>query len=211
MMGTSSYNHFQFRRRLSLSLSTIVLASGFFGCTAGKQFERRVSGLERSVDDIRIVQADLTARLDSLESQSRRVTGKVEELEFSQTHRIGDDVGTLKRDLSRLQKRIPPPALVPLIPLEVDENYVASLPPEEGRIFSNSLTRIRTGSYQEALPGLKQLYENTTSGDLGARVLFWMAVCEEGAGNNPASLRAYHELSQSFPTNERVPLALLRQ
>ena len=190
-----------------IALSVLALP----GCAAQKQFERRVDKMERGLEDIRVVQAELTARVDTLENQMRGFTGKVEELQFSQDHQLGGDVSSLKQDISRLQRRIPPPALVPQIALEEDETLARQFSAETSRLFLNELNRIRTGNYKPAVPGFERLANSLAPDDVRARAFFWLGVSREGAGDNANALRAYHSLSQNFPSHPRVPLALLRQ
>ncbi|MCB0329737.1 MAG: tetratricopeptide repeat protein [Bdellovibrionales bacterium] len=197
--------------RVVLGILCLAVSLCFTGCSAQKQMQQKIDRIERGLEDSRKVQAELIARLDSLENQARSVTGKVEELQYSQNYQIGGDVDSLKQDLSRLQRRIPPPALVPLLALEEDEAAVEAFPPEAARLFANELTRMRTGNYRDALPGLRSLADSLAPDDLRARARFWAGIAEEGVGNNADALRAYHSLAQTFPTHPRIPLALLRQ
>ncbi|MCI5065813.1 tetratricopeptide repeat protein [bacterium] len=197
------------RHLLQLGLALLLL--NLHGCAVPKRFQQRVERLERGIEDVRVVQAELIARVDGVENQARKFSGKVQELEYSQSYQIGGDVDTLKQDISRLQRRIPPPPLVPQVALENDEIASEKFPPELERIFQNSLRRVRTGSYREAIPGFMRITDSGAADDIRARAYFWLGISEEGAGNNPNALRAYHLLSQNFPSHSRVPLALLRQ
>ncbi|MGA1192066.1 MAG: tetratricopeptide repeat protein [Bdellovibrionota bacterium] len=181
------------------------------GCSLPGQFLGRIDRLEGGLEDMRSVQAELTARVDALEDRARRISGRIEEVEFSQNQQFSGDVDTLKADLSRLQKRLPPPALVPVLALEADETLAATLEPELSRIFTNELTRLRTGNYQVALPGLQSLVASQIPLDIRARALFWTAVCYEGLTDNPKALASYLSLANEFPSHERAPLALFRQ
>ena len=195
-----------------LHLSVLVaLITLLCGCSFPRQFLGRIDRLEGGLEDMRSVQAELTARVDALEDRARRISGRIEEVEFSQNQQFSGDVDTLKADLSRLQKRLPPPALVPLLALEVDETLAATLEPELSRIFTNELTRLRTGNYQLALPGLQSLVSSQLPVDIRARALFWTAVCYEGLTDNPKALAAYLSLANEFSSHERAPLALFRQ
>jgi len=199
--------------RLSLYLLVCLLALQNFttGCSFPGQFLGRIDRIENGLDDMRGVQAEIVARVDALEDRSRRISGRIEEVEFSQAQRFSGDVNTLKADLSRLQRRMPPPALVPLIALEADEIFVSSLEPELARVFMNELTRISTGNYQLALPGLQSLVTSDLLPDIRARALFWVAVCHEGIANNPQALSSYLSLANEFASHDRAPLALFRQ
>ena len=77
--------------------------------------------------------------------------------------------------------------------------------------MANALTRLRTGSYSEGLSLFRQLLGLTQNRDLAGRSLFWVAVSEEGLGNNSGALSAYHQFSQLYSDHPRLPQALLRQ
>lgn len=194
----------------SIFLVSFLLTS----CSGNSKLQDRLDTLEKNLQDIRVVHAELTSRIDGVENHTRQVTGKVEELEHTQTSQIGGidgDVGSLKQELSRLGKRIPPPALVPLIALEEDEGRATAYGGEESRYFSNALTRIRTGSYTESVSLFRQLLNISQNRDLAGRALFWVAVSEEGLGNHTGALQAYHQFSQLYSGHPRLPLSLLRQ
>ena len=193
------------------SLAIVALVLFGAGCSGSKNLRGRVARIEGQLADVQVQQAELTARVDTLVDKSNAITGMLEELQFSQQHRIRGSVGTLQKELAQIQRRMPPPALVPLLALEEDEAILSKLQPEEARVFGNSLTKLRSGGYREALPGLKDLYQRASNEDLRARVLFWIGVSEQGATNNPEALRVYHQLTQNFPSHKRIPLTLLRQ
>ena len=202
------------QRSLFYTSLLILLSFLITGCSGTSKLQERLDVLEKNLQDVRVVHAELTSRIDGVETQARQVTGKVEELEYSQTSQIGGidgDVGSLKQELSRLGKRIPPPALVPLIALEEDEGRVVAYGGEDSRYLSNGLTRIRTGSYTESLSLFRQLLNISQNRDLAGRALFWVAVSEEGLGNHTGALQVYHQFSQLYSDHPRLPLSLLRQ
>ncbi len=194
--------------RVSL-LAVFVIAVSACGPT--NEVRQRLSELDRGLEDLRGVQAEQVARLDNLESQMRAVYGKVEEVEFAQTTQIQEGVTSLQRDISRLTQRVPPPALVPVAALETDEVLARKFPPELERIFSNALTRIRTGDYREALPFLDDGLRRSVGTQFTGFFQFWAGISYEGSGQNKEALSIYHQLVTESPTHPRAPLALLRQ
>jgi len=185
-----------------LSLST--------GCSV-YDLGKKVSRLERSVADLRAVQAEQTESINSLDSQIKLLSGRLEELEFAQSRRLGTDLSALKEDLSQLRKRIPPPSGVPTAELEADELWAKDLSEETGRIFLDALAFLREGKFADALPLLENAVEQTQSNGKSGAVLFWQGVAYDGLLDNKGALRSYAEVVGRYPKSHRAPASLLRQ
>lgn len=175
------------------------------GCVPA-QLEQRVKRLESSLTDMRSFESEQTTEIANLRAELRRLTGKTEEIEFSQSQRLGTEFDSLKQDLSSLKRRVPPPANVPLIPLEEDENlatrYVA-------QPFSDALLRLREGNYSEALTLLQSI--GNSMPEIATNVLFWIGVSYEGLGEYKNALASYNDLVTGSPKHRRASLALLKQ
>jgi TolA-binding protein len=180
----------------------------FSGCAAGAGSSK---SLERSISDLRAMQAEQTEALNSLDSQLRTLSGRVEELEFSQNKRIGSEVSALKEDLSNLKRLVPPPAAVPVPELEADEAWASNLPAEQAQIFVDGLALVREGKFADALPLLKEVSERTAGTPKSAVPLFWQGVAHDGLADSRGALRAYAEVAARFPKSNRAPTSLYRQ
>ena len=168
--------------------------------------------LEKSLSEIRTLQAEQTSEISSLQNQVRGLSGRVEEIEYLQRARLGTDISALKQNISNLQRRVPPPAIVPMPVLEADEDAAQRNPsPEVGKPFGEALQKIREGSFEEALPLLQQAYEKSYGGDGAAETVFWRGIAYEGLGDNGKALETYGHLVTAMPENKRKALALLRQ
>jgi TolA-binding protein len=180
----------------------------FSGCAASGG---GMKSLERSVADLRAMQAEQTEALNSLDSQLRTLAGRVEELEFSQNKRIGSEVSALKEDLSHLKRLVPPPAAVPVPELEADEAWASNLPAEQAQVFVDGLGFIREGKFADALPLLREVADRTEGTPKSAVPMFWQGIAHDGLADNRGALRAYAEVATRFPKSNRAPTALYRQ
>lgn len=197
--------------RYLISVTQLLALMTLCGCGVS-QAKLDIERLERSQEDVRSFQAEQTTQISALRNEVRMLTGRVEELEHSQSQSsVGSEISTLKRDLSTLRRRVPPPALVPVAALEADEALAAGLSPEIGKPLDDALIALREGSYSVAVPMLQSLLDSGGGSQWTANVLFWLAVAYDGSGETKRSLTTYNDLVTNFPKHERTPLALLRQ
>jgi len=142
----------------------------------------------------------------------RSLAGRVEELEYLQRARLGSDISALKQNISSLQRRVPPPAIVPLAALEADESLAQKLPrPEVAKDFGAALQKLREGAFSEALTLLDSAYDKNYGEQGTVEIVFWRGIAYEGMGENRKALEAYGQLITAFPETPRKSLALLRQ
>lgn len=180
------------------------------GC-ASYDLGKKVSRLERRIDDMSAFQQEQTETINSLDSQVKLLSGRLEELEFGQHKRMGGDLNALKEDISALRKRVPPPTAVPVAELEADEVWANQLPAETAQIFMDALGALRDGRFADALPLLQSAAEQADSDDKAGVVLFWQGVAYDGLSDNKGALRSYAEVVARFPKSVRAPGSLLRQ
>jgi TolA-binding protein len=199
------------RQRLLLKLCAVgFLLAGAAGCSV-EDLERKISRLERSMGDMRAYQAEQTETINSLDSQVKVLSGRMEELEFAQNKRLGSDLSALKADLNSLRRRVPPPAIVPVDELEVDEVWAKSLPEDVGALFFDGLSNLREGRYDIALPLFQNAAEQLNGSDRAGVALFWQGVTFDGMGDDRGALRAYAEVVSRYAKSSRAPTSLLRQ
>ena len=160
---------------------------------------------------MRALQAEQVAQVSNLESQVRELRGKLEEINHTQTTSIDTTISSVQDELSNLKRRVPPPALVPAAELETDESRITELSPEVGARFQAGLTNLRDGKFSDAAANFEELYDAAFDSPLASNILFWLAVSNEGMGENTRALRRYAEVVGKFPKSGRAPLSLLRQ
>jgi TolA-binding protein len=186
-----------------------LLVSGTFGCTI--ELRQDVDRLQKSVNELRGYQAEQTTQISNLEAEVRTMQGKFEELEYSQSKKMGTEVDSLKNALSDIKRHVPPPAIVPAATLEDDERFAQTLPEDVASRFAEALQKIREGSFADAVPLLQTTLDLSSGEPQSAQILFWLGVSYEGAGDNRQALLAYNQVVNAYPKSARAPLALLRQ
>jgi TolA-binding protein len=192
---------------MSRNFHTVLFSLFLLNGCVPQSFELRVKRLESSINDIRTFQSEQSSQIEALQQELRNLTGKTEELEYSTNRKYGTDLDTLKQDLSTLKRRVPPPANVPVQPLEEDE----ALSDKGGFSYlADALLKLRSGNYTDALPQLQQAQASMPS-DYQAQVLFWQGVTYDGLGEYKNSLATYNDLVTMYPRSRRAPLALIRQ
>ena len=192
-------------RRLAVTSIAAVV------CLSGCVNSSRLNRLERRLDDMSAYQQEQTETINSLDSQIKLLSGRLEELEFGQHKRIGSDLNALKEDISSLRKRVPPPTAVPAALLDEDEVWANALPAETAQIFMDAMGALRDGRFADALPLLQSAAEQVDSSDNAGVVLFWQGVAYDGLSDNKGALRSYAEVVARFPKSTRAPGSLLRQ
>lgn len=192
-------------------LSALMLCSVVaFGCAEGK-FRADIQRLKSDLEDARGFQAEQTSKLASLESDVRRLSGRVDELEFQQNQRLGSALNTIKGDLTSLRRRIPPPPIVPVQALEQDEDAMLSLPGPLAEPLSEGFGALRDGNYRRALEELERAMGPAFDAEWVPGVLFWKAVAFEGLNDHRSAIQQYLALTSEYPRYPRMSLVLLRQ
>lgn len=196
-------------RGLSLALVFTVFFTA--GCAENSAMRIEMERLSSNLGDLRNLQASQTTQLAAIEGQLRQVIGRVEELEHSQNTHLSSDLSSLKNDLSNLQRRVPPPPIVPASALDEDESNLSAVPSEISSALGEGYRSLRNGDFTTALARFKEAYDLSYGKEVSALPGFWIGVAYDGLGNNREALGAYHDMTSKFPKHPRVPLALLRQ
>ncbi len=192
------------------SVATALVLVGVCSCGVAN-IQDDLRRLQSSMNDLRSFQAEQTTKISSLENQVRQISGRVEELEYSQKIKLGADLSTLKNDLSDLKRRVPPPAIVPALLLDSDEESVERMPPEIAPLFREAFQELREGKFGDAEDRLREALNLSRGTQWAADVLFWMGVCRDGVSNNREALQAYHSVVADYPKHKKAAPALLRQ
>jgi TolA-binding protein len=191
-------------------ISGISLLAALSAC-ANQALEGDLRRVQTNLNDLRGFQAEQTTKIASLETEVRQLSGRLEELEFAQNKRLGSDLTDLKRDLTDLKRRVPPPPIVPAAVLENDERSASRMPPEISPIFSEAFQNLREGRFSDAESHLREALELSRGTEWAADSLFWLGVAQEGGNNNKDALQSYYAVAKEFPKGKKAALALLRQ
>jgi TolA-binding protein len=196
--------------RITQTILSFAIMSVLTGCSQ-TQLENDIKRVQASVNDLRSFQAEQTSKLSTLESEVRSLSGRLEELEYAQNKRLGGDLTDLKRDLTELKKRIPPPVIVPAILLENDEANLEALPAELSTLVAESFAALREGKFDVAEERLMNATSIARGSEWNGDVLFWLGVARDGLDKNREALQAYHQLIAEFSRHRKSAPALLRQ
>lgn len=171
----------------------------------------RVETLEKTVRNLESSQNQTSQDLASVDERVRDLQKAVEELGYTQANKFGTEVSSLKEDLQNLRKRVPPPAIVPVNALEMDEQYVDTLPEEVKKIFNEGFINLRSGKFVDALPSFASLTQQSENQEWAPISYFWLGVTHDGLLEFKNSLGSYNQVVGLFKSHPRAPLALLRQ
>lgn len=170
-----------------------------------------VKRLQSGINDLRSFQAEQTTKITSLETEMHQLSGRIEELEFAQNKKLGSDLTDLKKDLTDLRRRVPPPSIVPAMALEVDESRLSNMPTELSDPFKAAFEDLRGGQFADAESRLKEVLDLSHGTEWVADAMFWIGVARDGQGNSKEALQAYLSVVNDFPKNKKAAAALLRQ
>jgi TolA-binding protein len=201
-------------RAVSITIAKFffVISVPFFctGCV-NNQKNPVLIRVESELSAVRKIQAEQTSQISSMQADLRALSGRIEELEFSQQRRLGTTLDTLQQSMNDLQRRVPPPAIVPASILEIDEGEVLGLDGENLRLFHEALSLVRLGKFQESIPMLQSLADAGYDQPWAVYPLFWLGVAFDGTSETRRALSAYSDISGRFSKHDRAPVALLRQ
>jgi len=197
-----------YKKCVSLLASVVFLAQ-LTGCVAGLEDDMR--RMQRSLSDLRGVQAEQMTKISALEEEMRGANGRLEELNYSQDKKLGGAITSLQDSLSQIKRRVPPPSIVPQDLLDADQLAANNMPENVGISFTQALTSLREGNFERAQSYLSEVLDIANGGDVEAKALFWRAISFEGSENHKRALEDYIKLSSGFPRSTRAPLAMLRQ
>jgi len=186
-------------RALVVALSCCLLACG----PSSKKLRGQIN---EETGDLRAAQAENTARLASIEEQLRRLTGKVEELEFASVGKTRE----LEQRLRRFGSRVPPPEGVPAELLNADEERISRITGPAADMFRRGLTEVRAGEFEKAERTFSQFVEENPDTAFSDNALFWAGVSAEKLGQYDQAIVNYSDVFERYPAEDRVPAALFR-
>lgn len=189
----------------------VVVVAVLGGCAPqSKNLEADLARLERSLGDLRNLQAEQVTELASVRGELRQLSGRVDEIEHSQSEKLGN-LSALQGDISRLNQRVPPPAIVPVAALEEDEAMISDLPVDVGQRFAEGLAKVRAGAFPAAVGPLQEALDLAPTNVWAPHIIFWIGLIGEATGDLKKAAASYLDIVARFPKHQRTRLALLRQ
>ena len=192
-------------------IAFVSLSIFLVNCVSTSDLQKRIAKLEQLTNSGRTIQASHTSDLETLQSEVRGLTGRLDEIQHFQDQRIGREVAVLRDDISSLRGRVPPPTIIPLAALDIDEPNLQELSTEGSRIVLDSIVFLKEAKFREAQALIQNALEFGKQDTAYPYALFWGGVIADGLGDNPGALRSYNELLVQLPKHPRAPLALMRQ
>lgn len=191
------------------AFSVVFLA----GCAAGRG-DKKLADLEDSLSDLRQFQAEQTTEISSLRDELRKLTGRIDELQYQGARRIDPTPGFTPSydpapNVAAPRLETVPPGVPEAILVE-DEGVLSTLPPPVAEPFQQGLRLIRAGSFGESTPYLKRAVDYNYDDKVLPRILFWLGLAEEYSGKLKDAVAIYHDISSRFPKSGRTPSVLLR-
>jgi TolA-binding protein len=176
-----------------------------------QRLDDEMDRLKISLKDVRSQQAEQTTKISALEDEVRKITGNIQEIQYSTDQKIGRSIENLQGDVSLLRKRVPPPSIVPEAEFAKDEESLAGLPTELSGPVAQGLESLREGNFERALAYWDEALDLGAGTDWESLAMFWRAVTLEGLQRSSDAVQEYLTLVKRFPKYKRAPLALYRQ
>lgn len=188
-----------------ISVSCLI-AVAFCGCAPSSHKPSSSIGvIESDGEEIRRMLADHTAIIASIRSEIRRLTGRVEELEYNLKN-----VKSATDELDKIILRLPVPAGVPEEELK---RLIAELPSFSGvsEKMKDAVKAIMLEEYQKAVDVLNEVVEAVPEQDRIPEYLFWLGIALDKAGRFKEALAAFNECAAVYDTHRLAPPALYYQ
>jgi len=176
------------------------LSLGLISCSGNKLKQE----VDRDMSQIRNMQAEHTATIESLSSEIRRLSGRLDEIQHHSRGRTAE----LEKTLERVSSRVPPPSTVPADLLGKDENMISAQAGEAAKQYTLALRKLRGADFRGAASLFKKFVEENPETAFSDNALFWLGVCSESSGNLGGAVSYYNDAFTKFPAEDFVQPAL---
>ncbi len=160
----------------------------------------------RDLRDMRSLQAEQTSKILELRDEVRKVSGKVDELEYI----VRGKTKKLQEELQKVTSRVPPPEGVSEALLEDDEAKISKHKGSSVEQYKRGLGEIRAGNFRSAYLTFSNFIDKNPDTAFTDNALFWTAICFEKMNQIDRAIVAYSDIYQRFPKEDRVPDALFK-
>ncbi|NLD37975.1 MAG: tol-pal system protein YbgF [Desulfatiglans sp.] len=198
--------------------------------------KKRTEALETNVgskiDNIVSTQASLMADIDTLRSDMRALTGRIEETEYlvkrNLEKELGDSNGggSIAERVNRLERMVKEQqrylGLEPFVTIpsggSPDSGGFADLDsismdnkPKDEALYDTSLILYQKEQFKEALSGFRSFLAEYPKSDLADNAQFWIGECYMSMGQYKEAVKAFDDVIKKYPDANKVPGAYLRQ
>ncbi len=217
-------------RLLLAALGLVVLLAG---CTPSREIVRLQDAqtetrtkTEQQVESLRRNQADMATRLESMQFELQRLTGKFEESRFREEKEgkesgetreaqkreikdLKDEVTRLKERLTAVETALATQRGLPAAPEKA--TAPAERPRDATTLYREGIEEHRAGNYEKARERFKTYIKTHPKGDLAGNAQFWIGETFYSQGDYENAILAYEELASRHPKSDKLPAALLKE
>ncbi len=235
--------------RYRLTAGVIILSSllFFISCAQNQEWikytndqisslKKRTDALENNtgskIDNIVSNQASLMADIESLKSEMRALTGRIEDTEHLVKRNLemelgdSDGGGSIAERLNRLEKMVKEQqkylGLEPFVNVpsegsagsgefaDLDAISMENKPRDEA-LYETSLLLYKKERFEEALSGFKSFLDEYPKSDLADNAQYWIGECFMSMKQYKEAAIAFDDVIKKYPDENKVPGAYLRQ
>ncbi|MBN1905006.1 MAG: tol-pal system protein YbgF [Deltaproteobacteria bacterium] len=233
--------------RLMAGVITLSFSLFFASCAQNKEYMRytndqigslkkRTEALENNtgskIDNIVSTQASLMADIESLRSEMRALTGRIEETEYlvkrNMEKELGDSNGggSIAERLNRLEKMVKEQqrylGMEPFVTVPSEgaassggfadlDNISMENKPKDEALYDSSLLLYKRDQFKEALGGFRSFLAEYPKSELADNAQFWIGECYMSMGQYKEAAIAFDDVIKKYPDANKVPGAYLRQ
>ncbi len=204
--------------------------------------KKRTEELEKNaggkIDNMVSSQASIMAEIETLRSEIRELTGRIEDTEHlvkrNLEMELGDQNGggsiserliRLEKTVKDLQKYLNLEPFV-LVPAKNDNESNTGVPigelsdldsiSMEGKskdeaLYETSLLLFKNGQYEQAISGFKSFLQQYPKSDLADNSQYWIGECFMNMKQYEQAILAFQDVIKNYPNENKVPNAMLRQ
>ena len=218
-------------RLLLAALGSVVLLAS---CTPSREIVRLQDAqtetrtkTEQQVESLRRNQADMATRLESMQFELQRLTGKFEESRFREEKEgkesgetreaqkreikdLKDEVARLKERLTAVETALATQRGLPSAP-DKTAPTAEQRPRDATTLYREGIEEHRAGNYEKARERFKTYIKSHPKGNLTGNAQFWIGESFYSQGDYENAILAYEELASRYPKNDKLPAALLKE
>lgn len=191
------------RNKLVLKTLSLVLSVFSFSilsaCSLGNLLHPK-KDVRNDLSDVRAVQAQQAASIQELQSEVRRLVGRMEELDYA----LVGQAQEYQANINKMAERLPPPDGVPVDLLDGDMQTSERWVNTGGLGVREGLARLRQSDFVGARAIFVEYLEVNRQSEFSDNALFWIGVCLELSGSIDNAVVAYSEVYQHYPKGDRA-------
>ena len=206
-MGRSRHLHL---KTCILALLLLPLLVGCATVAEQRKLARRVDELQRggvqAGGNERARVADLAARLDSVEAELQRLSGRLEVAE----HRSQEALEQARLARSAAGSALPPATTDAGSAAPVPEGGGEGATADEVRAYRTAWAAWSRGEAEVCIDRFREFLQTYASSTYGENASYWMADCYFKRGDFKTAILRFDDVVVRYPAGERAPDALYR-